>query len=503
MAAKRGFASLWAAGSEVAAHPRLQETLSADVLILGAGITGLTAALKLTAHDRKVIVLEAHRVGASSTGNSTGNLYAPVSDGLAQISHRWGERLMHQLVESRRQAVTFIEETVRQHNIACAFRRCPWVLYAPQASAEHEQTLQEEYQAALDAGLPAHRDPAPALPFAAGPALRIDGQAQFNPFHYAQGLARVLGERGVRIFEHTPAVEIDAQSGTVATPEGRVHAQSIIIATHTPKGLSLLHTELGPYREYAVALRLQGDEVPAGIFWQLGERRTLRTYQEGDRTYLVVVGEKHKTGQAADAPQRYARLERFAREHFAVGELTHRWSAQSYHAADRIPYIGPVSERQPLYVASGFSTDGLVYGTAAALVLGNRILGASDPLGEVYDPRRFPPLKAGATFVKENVNAAAHLVKGWVAGAELDSVAQIPAGEGRLVRHAGERLAVYRDSAGSLTALSPICPHMGCLVHWNAADTSWDCPCHGSRFGIDGSVLEGPALSPLSPRRLE
>lgn len=497
-----GGPSLWMATSEQVQYPPLTQSLTVDSVVVGGGVTGLTTAYKLARNGVRVAVIEARRIGGGTTGYSTGNLYAPVSASLSKIARVWGDRVMHQVVQARRHAIEFIDATVREHQIDCGFTRCPWVLFSP-SPGEQKDPLLGEYQAALDAGLPATLIGAAPLPFATGQALRIDDQAQLNPSRYAQGLAAAIQAHGGRIFEQSPVRSIDSATGVIETASASVRAGSIVVATHTPKGLSLLHTELGPYREYAIALRLQGENYPQGIFWQLGEKRTLRSYSDGHHRYLVVVGEKHKTGQEPGARRRYARLEQYARQRFPVAEVTHRWSAQSYRPADLLPYIGRASHKGSLYYATGFSTDGLVFGTVAGLLIGNQICDESDPLAELFDPKRFTPLKSAANFGKENANAAAHFLKDRLLDGSVEKPEQIPPGEGRLLQRDGERLAVYRDEHGNSHALSAVCPHMRCLVHWNNAEKTWDCPCHGSRFTRDGAVIEGPALEPLSPRRLD
>jgi nitrite reductase/ring-hydroxylating ferredoxin subunit len=216
--------------------------------------------------------------------------------------------------------------------------------------------------------------------------------------------------------------------------------------------------------------------------------------------YLVVIGEKHKTGQHDDAVDYYARVEEYARRHFGVTEFAYRWSGQHYRPADGLPYIGKTVNSGRAYVATGFGTSGLLYGPVAAQIIADEILGRDNPFAEIYAARRFTPAKSAGDFIKENINVAGQYARDWFTpgpATDIDDIDTWAPGEGRLVETKGKKVAVYMDEAGEVHAFSPVCTHMGCIVHWNAAEKSWDCPCHGSRFASAGEVLEGPALEPL------
>ena len=209
---------------------------------------------------------------------------------------------------------------------------------------------------------------------------------------------------------------------------------------------------------------------------------------------MIVVGKPHKVGQAESNVDQVHALELFAKKHFSVEEVVYRWGGQHYRPADFLPYIGELNENE--YVATGFSTDGLVYGTLAAMMIADQIGECENEYLELYDPKRHQPLKSAKEFAKENLDVAKQLLDLIPSFKDGDYQHILP-GEGDVIEKDGHKLAVYKREDGEIVVLSAQCTHLHCIVNWNNAEKSWDCPCHGSRFKTDGSVLEGPALKPL------
>lgn len=499
--------SIWrsAASGETrtAAARVLGAPTTADVAIVGAGITGITTALLLAAAGKDVIVLEASTIGAGTTGASTGNLYAPLGQGVHRLHRRWGGALA-QVLRARAEAIGHIEGWVAQYRLECAFRRVPWTLYAPAGDAEGEAMIVREAEALKALGFLVRAVERPPLPFATGQAIVLDGQAQIDPWRYVQQLAAAARQQGAVIVEGVAVTTADEDEGVLETTAGRVQADAIVWATHTPKGRHLVHAELAPYREYAVAAPLPADTVlPDGIFWSAEESHlSIRRTDVGGAAQVMVLGGDHKTGQSMQDDAPYRTLEDRCRERFNVAGFTHHWSAQHYRPADGLPYIGRTPGAERSLFATGFSADGLVYGTVAATLLTALVLEREHAAAELFSPSRFTPVKSAANFVKENLNVAGQFVKGYTQAESAADLARLAPGEGCVLSEGGERLAVHRDADGHLHALSAVCPHMKCIVQWNPAEQSWDCPCHGSRFAADGSLLEGPALEALELRTL-
>jgi len=488
--------SLWRATAAAEPLPELAADMRADVLIVGGGITGATLALLLTDAGRSVVLLEAQRVGGGATGHSTGNLYQPVADGLHVLGERWDAGVLREVVRARGEAIALIERNAHQFAFACGFRRCALHWYADTQHAQH--FIEREHDAAQAGGLHAvlASEWDEPLATAVGPILVVQGQAQFHPLLYVQALVAHAAARGCRVFERSPVLDIDAERCRVSTAHGTVSARHIVLATHSPKGLHGVQVEMLPQREYGIASPIGGDTPawPPGIYWGRGaDQHSVRSLQTADGEFLIVVGERHKTGQHA-AGERLAHLEDMARRCFGVQRVSHRWSAQSYRSADGLPYIGRLGSG--LLVATGFATDGLTWGTLAAMMLADEIEERANAWRELYRPDRVTPLKSARVVIDESLSVARAYFERLSAHGHA-RLAELGPGRATIVELEHDTVAAYRDDAGRLFTVSPVCTHMKCMVHWNDVERSWDCPCHGSRFRPDGTVIEGPALAPL------
>ncbi len=487
--------AIWKLGSRgVAQFAPLDRDMSVDVVVIGAGITGLTTAMALAEAGQHVMVLEALSVGAGVTGGSTGNLYATLASGQAPLRRKWGDEVAREVVKARAEAVDRIESTVARLGIECQFKRQPAFRLLNDDRQRTQHDLNDELDALISAGLDAERVDATALPFDSW-GIRISHQAQFNPLHYVQGLANAAIREGVEVYPHTPVRAVDARQGIVTTDRGQVSAREIVFATHTPKGINLLQAGMLVSREYAVTARLRSGDYPEGIYWVLDPFHSLRSYQHEGEHYLIVIGEKHKTGE--HHADHYQRLRDYLSAHFDIAAFTHQWSAQQYSSPDGLPYIGRVHGHDHLYMATGFAADGLVWGTLAGQIIADQVMGSDNPWAARFGARRITPGKSALQYAKENATVTKHMVKDYLGTAKLEDFDDVVAGEGRVATVDGEKLAIHRNSAGELKVLSAVCPHMKCIVHWNGAETTWDCPCHGSRFDTDGEVLEGPAFHAL------
>jgi Rieske Fe-S protein len=291
------------------------------------------------------------------------------------------------------------------------------------------------------------------------------------------------------------------------TGQGHVIARDVIVATHAPFKNVLLQTKIAAYRSYVLALRLKdGVEPPDGLFWDTADPYHYIRGQATDAGNLLIVGgEDHKTGQEDDTLARFEALLAFTAERFKVASVQYRWSSQVIEPVDGLPSIGRDPGSNHVYVATGYSGTGMTFGTLAGMIHSDLILGRANPYQDLYDPKRLMATASIIELVKENVDYPVHLVKDRLkaTASASSSLAELRKGEGRILELAGEKTAVYRDDQGLLHAVSPVCTHLGCLVGFNKAEKTWDCPCHGSRFDKDGKVLDGPALKPLESRKSE
>lgn len=494
--------SIWNIFSGTTDFPQLQNDETTDVLIIGGGITGITAAHLLSASGCNSILLEKEKIGGGTTSHSTGNLYFMVDKMLHMLQEKYSAEVVAKVVESRKMALDQIRENIDKYRINCDYEKTAWYLYSD--SAEEDGIVEKELDVAGSIGIEAISQESASIPFNASKCMKIEDQAQINPMKYVQGLAKSVKTSTCQIFENSPVIEIEKiDTGfLVHTANNKIKCNKIIHATHTPKGVKFVQTLLGPYREYGIACKLSTEIERKGIFWGYynNEKYSTRLYEENNEQFLIVVGKPHKVGQAESNKEHVNALEMFAKKHFSVSEVIYRWGGQHYRPADYLPYIGKLNDNE--YIATGYSTDGLVYGTLAGMIISDQIAEKDNSFANLYDPNRHQPLKSAKEFTKENLDVAKQLLD-LIPSFKDEDYEHIPVGEGDVIEKGGHKLAVYRKEDGSLSVLSAQCTHLHCIVSWNNAEKSWDCPCHGSRFKIDGSILEGPALSPLEEPKQE
>jgi glycine/D-amino acid oxidase-like deaminating enzyme/nitrite reductase/ring-hydroxylating ferredoxin subunit len=495
--------SLWVATGPIPQHEPLAGDLTVSVAVLGAGITGLSAALLLQQAGADVALLDQSAVGTGATGYTTAKLSSLHGLAYAQLRSTFGRERAAAYAQANEDGLRRIADWTRDLRIDCDLRPQPNYVYAEQAKDLSD--LQTEVDAANDAGLPAELVDGVPLPFDTAGGIRLENQAEFHPRKYLAGLAAAFTDQGGRIFEHTRAMELhEGRPNRIRTERGPiVTAEHVVVATHFPfldRGLffARMHAE----RSYSVAIALDG-EPPPGMFINASEpKRSIRAHPDGAHELLLVGGEGHKVGQGHPTTPRYEALAEFAREHWGPREIVYRWSTQDNMPVDGLPYIGKLTPRSDTtYVASGYRKWGLAMGTAAAAILAERILGHDDPYEDAFDPNRLPPPAALKELATENANVGFHFFADRLTQ-RAPASADLQPGEGRVVSHLGRQLALSRDRAGALHAVSARCSHLGCIVAFNDAEQSWDCPCHASRFALDGSVLQGPAVHPLAPREL-
>ena len=491
------------------AFPTLRQNTEADICIVGAGIAGLTTAYLLQKEGKSVVVLDAFGLAAGETGRTTAHLTAVLDDRFSHLESLFGTAGARLAADSHRAAIDRIESIVQQERIDCDFERVTGYLVA--LDDKQRRALDKEFDAVPRAGF-YEAEGFPEVPLAnvvdTGPGLMFSRQATFHPARYLIGLAKAYSSLGGRIFVGAQVRSVTGGAGAyVETDNGlRVSARHIVVATNTPiNDRVTMHTKQAAYRSYAVAFDIPKNSYPGFLLWDLEDPyHYVRLMRAGDHDRLIVGGEDHKTGQASDMAERYRRLEAWTRDHFsAVGEVTYRWSGQVMEPVDSLAFIGRnPGDEDNVYIATGDSGHGMTHGTIAGMLITDLIQGRGNPWAALYDPSRKTPLSV-TSFVTENVNVVGRLLKDWVKPSEVDSVEKLGRGEGGVLRQGASKIAVYRDAQGALHARSAVCTHLGCIVQWNANEKSWDCPCHGSRYDIEGRVLNGPAVSALSPAEIE
>ena len=496
-----GGASLWLARAAPTTYPALQDDADFDVAVIGGGIAGISAALLLKRDGARVAVLERGVICGGASGFTTAKVSALQETKLSEIDKLHGADGTAAYAAASLAAVAQIGELVREEGIDCGWERADAYTYA--ADEQQVDAVVREAHVALAAGLDVRLTSAVPLPFAVAQAVTLTGQGQLDPVRYVRGLAAVVDGDGSRVFESTAVAGVEERSPCrVRTHDGAtVTARDVIVATNYPlldRGLFFARMEAA--RSYLVAARVRGRPTDGMLITAAQPSRSLRSYSDGDDTWLLVGGEGHLTGSDEAQPERFDALERFAREHFDVIDVPYRWSTQDGMPTDKLPYIGPYTPASShLFVAAGFQKWGMTNATIAAGVLADRIAGRENAYAAVFDPNR-ATVRSAPAVARAQIWVARHFVGDRLSPAQGGSAADVPAGESRVVRAGLGKIGVYRDAEGTAHGVSLRCTHLGCLVHFNAAERSWDCPCHGSRFDVDGSVLAGPATEPLERR---
>jgi glycine/D-amino acid oxidase-like deaminating enzyme/nitrite reductase/ring-hydroxylating ferredoxin subunit len=490
--------SPWLAGLDAPSWPRLEAELDTDFVVVGAGITGLTVASLLAGDGSTVAVLEANRVGRGTTGHTTGKVTSQHGLIYRELVDRHGEERAAVYARANEEAIRHVEKTVEELGVDCSFRRLPAYVYT--TDPRRKGDLEAESAVARSLGLPASLTTDIDLPFSVEMAVRFDDQALFDVGPYLMGLARRLSSGSGLVFESSRALRISEKGKrvTVQTGSGRVTARKAVVATLIPfMDRSGFFARMKPSRAYGIAAVLDSGGITGMHINADSPTRSTRPWDTDGGAGIVVVGEAHSAGHRRARPGRWGELERWARDHFDVGSFEYRWSSQDFETVDRLPYVGRAPLMRNTYVATGFRKWGLSNATVAAQIIADLVAGRDSDQADLFAATRVGDARALARTSLLNLYVASRFVGDRVQRLVAPSIHTLERGEGGLVRADGDTVAAYRDLEDNLHCLSPTCTHLGCTVDWNHAEKSWDCPCHGSRFDVDGAILDGPATEPL------
>jgi glycine/D-amino acid oxidase-like deaminating enzyme/nitrite reductase/ring-hydroxylating ferredoxin subunit len=496
--------SCWTKGAKIRRFDHLDKKLTADVVVVGGGITGVTAAYLLKKAGCSVVLLERRRFGGVDTSCTTAHLTFVTDLRLSKLVQRFGRDHAQASWDAGRAAMHQIDEIVKSEDLACDFARVPGYLHAPWGNpADHVKRLRQEAQLANELGFEAEF--LDAIPGLETSGIRFPNQAKFHPLKYLAGLLERLPGRKCHVFERSEVTGVDAQDKvlTVQTQRGSVTCGYLVIATHVPLqgkagviGAALFQSKLSLYTSYAIGAELPRNALPSALFWDTsGPYQYLRVEDYPRHQYVIFGGEDHKTGQAIDTESRFERLEHLLSAYVPGALVKHRWSGQVVETNDGLPLIGEISDRQ--FVSTGYAGNGMTFGTLGAIMARDMALGRTNPWRVLFDVSRKKFVSGAWDYVKENLDYPYYMIRDRLISAEAKSLRSLKRDKGAILQTGGRRVAAYRDARGKITAVSPICTHLGCIVHWNEAESTWDCPCHGSRFEPTGRVIAGPAESPL------
>ena len=488
---------VWTAMSDRTDYDPLGGDRAVDTVVVGGGIAGITTAAKLDAAGQTVALLERDRILDGATGHTTAKLTSLHGLVYGDLLDSFGEAQARQYAAANQRAIEDIADTVERRDIDCGFGRAPAYTYV--APDGDRSKVRAEVNAARRLGLPAGYAEETELPYDIEAAIRFDDQAYFHPRQYLLELARGLDEGASHVFEETTVDDVaDGDPCRVSTDRGTVRADDVVVASHFPVADDALYfSRMRPKRSYVLAARLAGDP-PDGLYYHPSEPYFSVRPHATDESLVLLGGQNHRTGDGDSTAARYRRLERRARERFDIASIEYRWATQDYVSADRVPFVGTAAPHlSNVYVATGFGGWGMTNGTAAGRLLADEILGRDPAWGAVFDPNRFTPRASASELLSHNKHTMRHYAEDYLGRQPSLREVDLDPGDAGVYEADGDPLAVYCDDDGEIHARSAVCPHMGCLVSWNDGEQSWDCPCHGSRFDIDGDVLDTPAVQGL------
>ena len=471
-----------------------------DVIIAGGGITGISVALLLQKEGKNCIVLEAKNLCFGTTGGTTAHLNTLLDTPYSTISRNFNKETAKLVAQSTKEAIALIRQNINTYHIDCGFEETDAVLFAQ--TDEQETELDKIKDATTEAGVIAHYTSEIPVPVDFKKAIRVKGQAKFIPTKYVYGLAAQFEKAGGTIAEQcriTGAEENELI--TVETTDGPFKGKALIYATHIPPTVNLLHLRCAPYRSYAMAATLKNKKYPDALAYDMHDPYNYYRSQRIDgKEYLIVGGYDHKTGHSDNTEHSFMQLEAHLRGKFEIDEIVYKWSSQFFEPADGLPYIGQLPGHPGrIYTATGYGGNGMVYSSVAAILLKDILMNRESPYLNVYNPNRVKPVAGFTNFIKHNADVVKQFAGKWFPHEQLEEISGLAAGEGKVLNYNEHKVALHKDEHGELHAISPICTHLKCEVKWNTAERSWDCPCHGARYDINGEVLTGPADMGLEP----
>lgn len=486
--------------------PALEADQQTDVVVIGAGITGVTAALLLRRHGQRVTLLERNRAGDGDTGGTSAHVTALLDVPYRELRKGRSQEELQLIARAARRAVELVGKLAAQSSIDARFTECPGFLYTE--GSDGREPLREELSLLQQLGFESSWLERAPLPYPTAAAVRVERQAHFHPRAHVLGLLERARAEGVVVHEQSPVVSIDdGEPCTVTTEAGpRIQARHVVIAAHAPLTLVDLQTRLSHYASYVLAFSTASapPEVDGLFCDDQSPYHYIRLARSQGQQVWVVGGADHRLGQRSDTHRSYDELLAWAAARFGVStaKLEARWSSQVFESQDHLPFVGPLLGTPHLWTATGFGGNGLTWGSLGAEILVDGILQRSNPFAELLSPQRVPPATAIPTFLRDAGHVARCYLGDLTKLVETDGVEQLHPGEGRVVRHGLRLVAAYRDTKGEVHAVSARCTHLGAIVRFNTAEKTWDCPCHGSRFDLQGHPLTGPALDPLHPIEL-
>ncbi len=490
--------SPWQQGVDFEDKPGVTETQTYDVLIVGAGITGLSTALLLQKAGKICIVADAYEPGFGTTGGTSAHINTFADTTYKEAGSAFGEDGAQLFADAVNAGFDLIKTNIKRYQIDCDYEDKTGYLFAE--TDDEVKQLDDVYEGLQQVKVPARYEQHVPTPVKFKKALKLDGQAQFHPLKYLQAIQQEFLKLGGVVQNYTLITELEKNDDvfTASYDEGKIQAKAVVYATHMPPGLNVFNFRCAPYRSYVMGITLSDDNYPESVIYDMQEPyHYYRTHIIDGQKYLIAGGNDHKTGHD-DPEAAFADLEKYLKQYYKIDKVVYKWSSQYYIPVDGLPYIGQMPEMwDGVYCATGYNGNGMMLGSAAAETISDLILTGDSKYKPIFNPGRIKPIDGFTEFVKENADVAWRFLADRFKIKEEDSLRSLQKDSGKVLEIDGKKIAAYRDETGKLHALSPVCTHAKCIVNWNQTERSWDCPCHGARYDINGEVLTGPARTEL------
>lgn len=497
-------ASVWQTGLENIKTENFDAAKIYDSLIVGGGITGLTAAIILQNSGQQCILADAHHIGFGTTGGTSAHINTFADTTYDEVESKFSKDASKLFARGIAEAVETIKTFTAQYNIDCDLEERKAYVYAEDKKQEKE--LDSLYEGTVNAGVSVRVVDQAPTPVAYQKVLEFDGQYQFHPLKYISALQKEFINAGGVIVENTRIEEVESEESyyIAVSTDKKIKAKHVLYATHIPPGgVNILHFMNAPYRSYVLAATLRNNDYPDALVYDMEEPyHYVRSHTVDEQKYLIAGGYDHKTGHG-DPDQSFADLEAWVRKHYDVDSIDYYWSSQYYVPADGLPYIGQLpGTSEGIFAATGYNGNGMILGTLAGKILADLAMEKENQYADLFDTKRIKPIASASELIKEGADATFHFIADRFSVDEIKSLNDLQPDHGIVGEFSGKKVAVYKDMEGTISALSPVCTHTHCIVDWNNAEKSWDCPCHGGRFDTNGNVLTGPPRKNLEQIKL-
>lgn len=492
--------SLWLNKNIIDNFPELKENLEAEICIIGGGIFGISTAHYLCKYGYKVVLIEKDKLASKVTGHTTAKITSQHGLIYHYLLNQYGKDFAKRYYDANQKAIENIEKIISTNNIECDFKKQTSSIYTTNKS--EIQKIEEEFRALNELDIKAKKNEESPLPFKIISSIEFENQAQFNPIKYIKGLVKTIKENSGLIFENTTCYDIKKEKNSYIcyTKNNKIKTKYVIIATQYPfvNFPGIYFAKMYQSSSYVIGLDTKTDLFNGMYINIQSPIYSFRTAFDEGKEILLIGGLDHKTGENIDYKNSYGLLEEKAKIWYPSCEIKYRWSTRDCITLDKIPYIGEFSNMLPnIYVGTGFNKWGMTSSNIAARIITDKITKKENEYEYIFKATRINPI-VNKDEVKNMISQTTKsLVMERIKEDSKENIDDIKEETGKIIEIRGEKVGVYKDINGKIFAVKPVCTHLGCILNWNDADKTWDCPCHGSRFDYKGRNINNPAIKDL------